>query len=749
MITYVNSQNAAKYSILYSEATADLMSHTEDGTPFSEEPGIGAETCLGKIGTDPDCTIIPIAANGFHVVGEEDELPEYTPNEYYIWNNENKKFELSGDSDPKVGRNYYQVPEITSLNEYFSYIIQLTNINKTYTRLPLDEEPFEIDTNTRQIKVPEHFAKNGISVQGDEIAEVVYFKVRKYFDTVDLSKRDILIQWRSAQEKEDGTGMIEGVSVPWNIDIESDPDYIIFGWPISSKITGAAGEITFAVRFYEYKDNSIVYSLSTLDQRVSVKPALDFDILTRLLENDGQGITSDLVFDKNDDLILSRLENSDLIGSSTRAEEPFFWIDLNPKNSPKTPIMDGDKVIGYQTEAYLDPNNDGFTVIPIEAFVYAGSNDGGRISYSWNKLSLDNRPMKVERVTSKYRPVDTTTEERKPNKLYYKLISGEIGTNTAVYGIYDGEAWGPGDDPENPDPEWPVQGVFERVSSAQIDGTGKYEVTVTNRVKSSTNRITSYRLVVNAPVEPEIVEEGNLKPYYHLINDGEDNYEEVLSVTATAADALDWNNQPKSKLTYQWQKKLFGSDDWEDIEGATDASYTIVGSDERIGADVPGKVGDGYYRVVVYNNLNKEQKYKESEITKVTHEASLPEISIVNNILNFSLADAKRAGLGVTAEVNRDGSEALDLEKDQVTYQWYKYGQSEGTTPQEDAAKADNDQYILGVDTLDDIIIEGATQSTYAPGEAMEPGYYYCVVTNNYNGSSTSRISRFFVVAPA
>ena len=54
--------------------------------------------------------------------------------------------------------------KIESLSEYFEYIKDLAKIDPIYTRLPLDEEVFEIDANTRAITVPKSFQNNGISV---------------------------------------------------------------------------------------------------------------------------------------------------------------------------------------------------------------------------------------------------------------------------------------------------------------------------------------------------------------------------------------------------------------------------------------------------------------------------------------------------------------------------------------------------------------------------------------------------------
>ena len=53
---------------------------------------------------------------------------------------------------------------ITTLEEYFSWLKTLSRIHKKYTVLPLDEEHFEINANTRAINIPASFKKNGIAV---------------------------------------------------------------------------------------------------------------------------------------------------------------------------------------------------------------------------------------------------------------------------------------------------------------------------------------------------------------------------------------------------------------------------------------------------------------------------------------------------------------------------------------------------------------------------------------------------------
>lgn len=107
--------------------------------------------------------------------------------------------------------------------------------------LPLDEPHFEINANTRAIIIPADFKKNGIAVQGDDLAEVVYFKVDRYYDAVDLNACDIYVQWELPKDK------IKGVSPVQIKDISSQPGKLIFGWPISSAITKSSGALKFSV----------------------------------------------------------------------------------------------------------------------------------------------------------------------------------------------------------------------------------------------------------------------------------------------------------------------------------------------------------------------------------------------------------------------------------------------------------------------------------------------------------------------
>lgn len=145
--------------------------------------------------------------------------------------------------------------EIATLNQYFAYLQDLLavssneNIKSYFLRLPLDEELFEINANTRNISIPRSFAANGVGVQGDETAEIVYFSIDRYFDHMDLANEDmnIVIQWETKDKNKE---TITGISPNFGKDIETIPGKIIFGWPIYSELTESATPIKFAVRFF-------------------------------------------------------------------------------------------------------------------------------------------------------------------------------------------------------------------------------------------------------------------------------------------------------------------------------------------------------------------------------------------------------------------------------------------------------------------------------------------------------------------
>jgi hypothetical protein len=84
--------------------------------------------------------------------------------------------------------------QIQSFQEYYDVLKILAKQNPIFLRVPIDEELFEINLNTRKISVPQVFEENGVGVKGDDLAEAIYFKADRYFDAQDLADTDIFIE---------------------------------------------------------------------------------------------------------------------------------------------------------------------------------------------------------------------------------------------------------------------------------------------------------------------------------------------------------------------------------------------------------------------------------------------------------------------------------------------------------------------------------------------------------------------------
>lgn len=695
MITFVNKANADKYSFLYSQASQDLRTHDANG----REVPMGSSDALLQFTELKDDKAITV--------------DEYEPGRYYVKNDGIYTICMDEKEDFNAEQVYYLSDDITSLDEYFSYIVELNKISKRYTILPLDEEVFEIDANTRTITVPNSFKTNGISVQGDEVAEIVYFRINRFFDAIDLALRDIYVEWKSAAKDETGKE-ITGVSIPWVIDTESDPGYIIFGWALSSKITAAAGTVTFAVRFYTFdKEKEILeYSLSTLQQTATIKPSLNFDLKNIIMDG--------TLIDDCDALITDRFKNSELSSGAVQAEIPEWIIDLKLPSDTLFEVDENGAKLVYVNLADVD----GFKVAPITRDVQALAADAGQLSYTWKKYDIDtNKKLDLDFSITMVLTEDT---ERVTGKLYYIQQADGAYTLAPDSTIFD------------PEDENYAGGIYERVSRGVINSIGKYLVVCTNRVKNSTATNETWTLVVPRPVEPEI--KTNVASTGILIEETE--FKHVLNVVADKTD--------DGTLTYQWYKKAPDQEEFVPISGAVESSYQIEGGAPTEDDSATGCAGDGYYMVEITNNLNTETNGDraidmiQSSTCRVTHRAE-PMVITVKSDLSYAVSDILNDGDSFKIEANfkkGSGEPIQRTEQDEVRYQWYKYVLTAGSTIDDDMEAAELGDYEVNGDRA----IEGATEASYAPTSS---GYYFCQVTNVYNGTEAHKNSRFFSIVEA
>ena len=347
---------------------------------------------------------------------------------------------------------------ITSLNEYFMNIVDLVAMENglQYTILPLDEETFDIDANTREITVPKSF-KNGVGVQGDQAAEIIYFTIDRYFDATDLNTQNIYIEWRNVNGD-------EGLSKEYVRDLTTLPDKIIFGWPLTSEITEASGTIEFAVRFYTIKNEGdkkeIIYSFATKPQKITVNKTMDFEITDDSIP----------VYDATD-MIKSRFQNSEPTDSEATVDAPIFLLDLIAGDNYNISDYDGHD---YEVNTYA---------LKTQAY------GTGRVTYYLESFDPDKGWVSSYNEESYYELTKDT--EKQDNKIYYiQLVDEESGKITG-YQVYDGDL-----------PTSSNTTIFEKFGLYFIDSAGKYRMRAQNRVGANYANALSNTMIFPDPIAP-------------------------------------------------------------------------------------------------------------------------------------------------------------------------------------------------------------------------------------------------------
>lgn len=625
---------------------------------------------------------------------------------------------------------YISKDPITTIEKYFYYLPQLVQLGgatsseeytvlhsagRRYTMLPIDEDTFDIDANARTITVPADFAKNGIGVQGDELSEVLYFKIDRFFDAMDLDTADIYVEWT----RPDGES---GVSKPWVIDIESQPNKIIFGWALSSAITKDVGTLRFAVRFFQWADDEhtkLGYSWATQVQTAQIKSTLDFTL----------GSDDYIAELGTDATIISRIQKSKTyVTDNEEAAIPEYVFNLADN------IVDG-SAVGKQEDGYvyIDLVDDGEGHETYTFKVQARSTDGGVISYTWSEkehaylLGTDadqgeNGTKSVVGIT-----FERTTDTEVKNKVYYEQ---KTESGVTVYKAVDANNLGINE--STGEPYTPTdKGLYEKFATCTVKQIGTYHAVATNR-KTGTNSTTgdSDLCIVPMPVDPTI---GTELPSYNIIPEYI-NGEQVsdgsitLSVVATNQET---NGSKNGTLSYTWWYKANESDTtYTQIKDQTSSSLVItngqlftgiteVENEDPVEAEIPSL--EGFYMVRVNNHKNMEDTHVDSAICRVSYHAKAPVLSFPTNEAETHVTFGQEVHVTVdntwkTTPGNSDG----------CTYLWYKSTDYDTNDPT-------NDSPVLG-----------ATGAIYRP---EEQGNYYCVVTNHKNNTEASISSLVFSVA--
>lgn len=160
--------------------------------------------------------------------------------------------------------------EINSLNQL--YDIQAKHAPSN-VYLPFAHNIYEVDLNTRKIDGPAY-----LSVRRDHKAEVIYFKLDRYFDYMDLSNTVCIIQYLIPDEN------IPRIYIVPFFDTSTyfKDNKILIPWVVGGAVTSKAGKVEYSIRFYKIQrenDNDIklIYNLSTLPTTSEILYSLEGD----------------------------------------------------------------------------------------------------------------------------------------------------------------------------------------------------------------------------------------------------------------------------------------------------------------------------------------------------------------------------------------------------------------------------------------------------------------------------------------
>lgn len=562
------------------------------------------------------------------------------------------------NSEGKLGENPLNEEELNELNTYGSF----TSLEQYFTRLgdlvahadnpikylmlPLDEPCLEVNANTRTIDIPADFKKYGASVQGDVIAETLFLRIDRFFDSMDFLETDAYIQWKL----KDGT---EGASKIPYVDYESEHNVgkLILVWPLTGAITAQSGTVQFSLRFLKKSGSDIVYSWNTIPATITIQQALNPEV-------------NYAEFDDAASLFELAISNSKHTSDSDEIEAPSF-------DAPGYSI-------GFENETInLNANN----AVTLEGQAWVEGQ--GRLTYAWKYTSADRNIVEsgvnvqgaqaaAFKLTSDTAPItnkeyyvknDSATPygyEEIPHD-YFATTEEPIYERYAVYRITDSVS---------PSTERP--GVV----------TGTYDLVATHKLGfPSAEKVLSVRIpgpevlqFVSGDVkdaEAEVIENLGLPANGTLI-DADGNLAMNVEVENDNVPATAYQS-----MTYKWLKNT-NSDAVEDMEEIV-THYYDNDSDGHVGETKDAleltSAEPGWYKVIVTSMLNRDDISLESNVARVTKAPVAPTLKFPydpdsDNVDLVDADDFVNRQVVLTIE-NEAYPSPVELHSDRLIYEWY------------------------------------------------------------------------------
>ena len=597
-----------------------------------------------------------------------------------------------------------------SLNHYLAHAKELLALDASYLMIPLDEDTFDINAETRQIK-----AKKIVVLQNDNVAETIQFTIDRYFDQMDLNQAKIFVQWKLPSGKTGATWADEMKDI-------SIPGKIRFGWTLTSDVTAEPGVVEYSVRFWN-KDLSekqvngesveveeVVYSLNTLTSSLTISKSLQASINDEL----------DIVAPKGSGLFERAVRNSHIsIEGADLPLAPYFFAP------------------GANLPAYASLEDDTLT---LKAQAIVG--DTGVINYEWYykpAVNVDltfNDKVSGEEVTHQFKSEifypynDVRNADNSIITYGFSNFGGIVNNNVYEkfdyktagklnfgdrYFVKNGEEYIPYASTLVPD----SGDLYEKyttytVPAGEAKVTGQYKVCATNTIAPNTTA--EQPSSICQLVSPDDIMIDVDLPEFKIISGPTDF--EVKIKKQSSSDVV---------VEYNWSRGTDSNATDEFIDTVAGNSYTIT--------------TPGWYQVAPTATLNRETKSKNSKICKVTFDPVIPSMSyteeskaLIPDEKTIPYYTGNESTLEVVVgsvipEAFAGYSEELFSEK--LTYKWMIQAKD---TPTRELTQTDIDNgLVIGVEKIEDV------KNILKVSSPEDDGYTFtCLVSNTLNGKTVT-----------
>ena len=142
--------------------------------------------------------------------------------------------------------------------------------NTEYIINPSTEHYIYIDSNRRIIDINNQL-EQFVTVAGDNNAETIYFAIDRYFDNVDLFKKQCMIKYKN---KYGEISYIEPSD--YYVEEVDGVEKFVLGWTLTYEITATPRTVDFQIAFFSYKEDgwTFDYMLNTIPNVLTVQTGL-------------------------------------------------------------------------------------------------------------------------------------------------------------------------------------------------------------------------------------------------------------------------------------------------------------------------------------------------------------------------------------------------------------------------------------------------------------------------------------------